>query len=140
MANMSNEKLFNVGVKGIIQDSKRGIILLHRDYKSGDFWDMPGGRIDQDEDFKDTLLRELAEELPGITNIKIGKLLGAFRLKKDINENVSLVLLYFLVDARLPDEVKLSDEHESYVWIKSHSDVPKGLNPEVQKILEDLLT
>ena len=136
---MANEKLFNVGVKGIVRDGKRGVLLLHREYKSGDFWDTPGGRIDGDEDFKDTLLRELAEELPGITGVKVGKLLGAFRLQKDIKDDISLVLLYFLVDAQLPDPVVLSEEHESSLWVTSRADLPEGLNPEIKKILEELL-
>jgi 8-oxo-dGTP pyrophosphatase MutT (NUDIX family) len=132
-------KKFYVGIKGVVRDQTYGIILLHREYKSGDFWDTPGGRIDADEDFKATLTRELDEELPGIQNIKIGKLLGAHRVQKDIDGDISLVLLYFLVDAKLPDPVQISDEHESYTWLKKHGDLPSGLNPEIKKILEALL-
>lgn len=132
-------KKFYVGVKGVIKDKTRGIILLHRDYKSGDYWDTPGGRIDENEVFEDTLRRELAEELPGIQNVRIGKLLGAFRLQKDIEGNTSLVLLYFLVDAVLPDPVQLSEEHESSTWITKLQEIPEGLNPQIKQILQKLL-
>jgi 8-oxo-dGTP pyrophosphatase MutT (NUDIX family) len=54
-------KKFYVGCKGLIRDKGRGILLLHREYKSGDFWDVPGGRIDEDEDIEQTLIRELNE-------------------------------------------------------------------------------
>ena len=133
-------KKFYVGVKGIVRDSKRGIILLHRDYKSGDFWDTPGGRIDGDENFEQTLARELNEELPGIEVRKIGELKGAFRLPKDIEEDTSLVLLYFEVEAKLPEVVQLSDEHESFKWIKSVKEIPAGLNPQIDQIIREILT
>jgi len=57
-------------------------------------WDIPGGRINGNEDFKVTLNRELSEELPGIEVSGINDFLGAYRLPKDINEDISLVLLY----------------------------------------------
>lgn len=132
-------KKFYVGVKGVIQDSGKGILLLHRDYKSGDFWDTPGGRIDADEEFAETLKRELSEELPGIEVKSIGGLLGAFRLQKDIDGDTCLVLLYFAVEAKLPESVVLSEEHKSYKWINSVADIPNGLNQQIEKILRKLL-
>lgn len=132
-------KKFYVGIKGIVRDPKKGIILLHRDYKSDDFWDAPGGRMDGSEDFIDTLKRELSEELPGIKVTEVGDLLGAFRLQKDIDGDTSLVLLYFLVTAELPDPVQLSDEHESYRWLKKSTDIPKQINQQLNITLESLL-
>jgi 8-oxo-dGTP pyrophosphatase MutT (NUDIX family) len=132
-------KTFYVGVKGIVIDEERGALLLHREYKSGDFWDMPGGRMDDDEDFKDTLTRELSEELPGVKVQRIGDLLGAHRVHKDIDGNVSLVLLYFSVTAKLPDPVQLSEEHSGYKWVKTQHDIPEGVNEQVMKILREVL-
>ena len=100
---------------------------------------MPGGRIDGDEDFSDTLKRELIEELPGIEVVAVQELRGAHRLKKDIDDDISLVLLYFLVDAKLPDKIVLSEEHESYMWVSNANDVPKELNPEIDRVLRELL-
>ena len=132
-------KKFYVGIKGVVQEPGKGFLLLKRDYKSGDFWDTPGGRMDGDEDFRATLMRELSEELPGIKDVSIGELLGAHRLQKDIDGDVSLVLLYFLVRAKLPEPVKLSEEHDDYLWVKAAKDVPAGLNSEIEKILRNLL-
>lgn len=132
-------KKFYVGIKGIVRDQARGYILLHRDYKSGDYWDIPGGRMDDDEDFEQTLRRELQEELPGIEVHQVGDLQGAFRLHKDIDADIGLVLLYFLVDATLPEIVKLSDEHQDLTWVNSVTELPDGLNPEIEKILQRLL-
>lgn len=134
-------KKFYVGVKGVVRDETRGYILLHRDYKSGDYWDTPGGRMDDSEKFEDTLRRELNEELPGIQDVRVGELLGAFRLQKDIDGDTSLVLLYFKVDAKLPEEVQLSDEHESFKWFNNLEDLPsEGLNPQIAAIMKNLLS
>ncbi|HSX24054.1 MAG TPA: NUDIX hydrolase [Candidatus Saccharimonadales bacterium] len=132
-------KTFYVGIKGVVRDKARGFLLLKREYKSGDFWDSPGGRIEGNDDFETTLRRELAEELPGISDVKIGELLGAHRVPKDIDGEVSLVLLYFLVEAVLPAEIELSDEHSGHIWINTAGDIPEGLNPAIMGILDKFL-
>ncbi len=132
-------KTFYVGIKGIVVDERRGALLLHREYKSGDFWDTPGGRVEGDEDFIDTLRRELEEELPGATVQNIGDFLGAHRVQKNIDGDISLVLLYFSVTVVVPEPVVLSEEHDNYLWVKSRADIPDGLNPQLVKILESIL-
>jgi 8-oxo-dGTP pyrophosphatase MutT (NUDIX family) len=129
-------KKFYVGVKGLIQTDEGYLILKHT---KGHF-DTPGGRIDDNEDFEQTLRRELSEELPGITDIKVGDLVGSYRLQKDIDDDTSLVLLYFLVDATLPNQIQLSEEHQSYQWILTLADIPNNLNPEIDGILRKLLS
>lgn len=132
-------KKFYVGIKGVIEDPERGILLLRREYKSGDVWDLPGGRIDDNEDFGDTLRRELSEELPGIKDVKIGGLLGAYRVQKDIEDDTSLVLLYYKAEAIVPEPISLSDEHDGYIWVKTVTEIPEGLNKEATKIIKRLL-
>lgn len=127
-------KKFYVGVKGLVRE-ERGYLLLSKSHQSGDFWDTPGGRMDETEDFEDTLRREMAEELPGIEIISVGGLLGAHRLNKDIEAGTGLVLLYYLVEARLPDNVVLSEEHNSHLWVKSRKNIPEGLNDSLRAIL-----
>lgn len=128
-------KKFYVGVKGIIKTEQGYLILKH----AKGHYDTPGGRIDHNEDFKDTLQRELCEELPGITDVTLGDLLGAFRLQKDIDGDISLVLLYFMVNATLPDPIALSEEHTDYLFIKDLAGIPEGLNPEIDGVLRKLL-
>ena len=97
---------------------------------------MPGGRIDGQEDFKQALTREFAEELPGATIISVEELLGAYRLPKDIDDqSTSLVLMYYSVRANLPEEISLSSEHSSYMWVNTLENLPKGLNPKAEAII-----
>ncbi len=106
------EKLFNVGIKAIILNDNKVLILKN----TKDRWEVPGGRIDKTESIEQTLKRELFEELPNIKNVYIHEVLNAFRLDKDIKENVSLVLVFYRVTAEFDGEPKLSHEHYEYKW------------------------
>lgn len=129
-------KKFYVGVKAIIHDEKRGYLVLK--HKEGHH-DIPGGRIDGEDDFEQTIRRELAEEVPGTELVAVKDLVGTFRLPKDIDGDTSLVLLYFLVAAKVPDDMQLGDEHDSHLWVSTSSDMPEGLNPGIKDILNKLL-
>ena len=130
-------KKFFVGIKAIIYDETRGVLLLK--HEKG-FWDVPGGRMDGNETIEQTLTREITEELPGATLKSLGKLQNAFRLQKDIVDDTSLVLLYYLVEVNLPSDIKLSDEHIEYIWLNNMKSAPDlSWNPEVMKILSGLL-
>ena len=53
------EQLFQIGIKAIIRNDENQILLL----ENKDYWDIPGGRMDQGEDIEAALLRELNEEI-----------------------------------------------------------------------------
>ncbi len=129
-------KKFYVGVKGIVQDPEKGVLLL-RDPR---IIDVPGGRIDGDENFQQTLTREMSEELPGSKLVRIGELLGASRVPKDIDGDTSLVLVFYRVEVELPEPIQLSDEHDSYMWVNNIESLPEGMNPDLREILEKLLS
>ncbi len=109
-----SEKLFNVGVKAIIQKGDKYLIVRN----AKDFWEVPGGRMDGNETIEETLRRELAKECPNIKDVQIHELLDAVRVHKDIKENVSLVLIFYRVTANFDGgEPQLSHEHTEYRWL-----------------------
>ncbi|MEA2056473.1 MAG: NUDIX hydrolase [Patescibacteria group bacterium] len=109
---------FVVGIKGfIVKDNK--LLLLkksERGYISSEFWDLPGGRIDGDENPLETLKRELNEELPGIKEIEIKDLLWVYRIPYVIENASNLFLVYYLVGADV-SAAKLSTEHVEKKWV-----------------------
>jgi ADP-ribose pyrophosphatase YjhB (NUDIX family) len=68
-------KTFYVGVKGlIINDGK--VLLVRGETTGRDFWDTPGGRMDDDETITQTLDRELREEHTHIRWIPLAEAIG----------------------------------------------------------------
>jgi 8-oxo-dGTP pyrophosphatase MutT (NUDIX family) len=109
-----SEKLFNVGIKGVIMKDNKVLILKGAPGK--DIWELPGGRVDKNETIQQTLTRELCEELPNINNIVVHEILNAYRVHKDIKEGVSLVLIFYRVIAEFNGDPQLSHEHSNYKW------------------------
>jgi len=65
----------------IILDEKGRILLLHRNTAKRVQWEIPGGKIDEDEDTKTTAIRELKEEL-GV-DVEIARLLSEKEFTED---------------------------------------------------------
>lgn len=130
-------KTFYVGVKGVITDGDK--VLMVRDERSGEgMWDVPGGRIDDDEDILQTLDRELHEELPNIQQYEVGRLLDTYRLHKDIAEGISLVLLFYEIkNATFEGTPQLSEEHTAVSWI-SVSEMAGQVKPYLQSVAQKL--
>ena len=126
---------FNVGVKGLIR--QEGKILLMHGNAQRDFWEAPGGRIDDDETIEDTLQRELSEELPGIEIVSIGRLVHSARLPGMPLGDRGLLLLWYEVDATFPNGVSLSDEHDEFRWC-SVEEASKLASFGVQEAIEKL--
>lgn len=130
-------KNFFVGVKGVITNESEEYLLI-KDSTKVDFWDFPGGRIDEDETIEQALVRELSEEVPNIVNPEVGELVHAFRVPGSVKDNLGLVLLFYKVSVEsLPEVIDLSDEHSEYGWF-SHSDALKIASDGVESALRAL--
>lgn len=118
-------KLF-VAAKAFIQYNKKVLLLRESPtYKDGtyrDHYDVVGGRIDPNESLFDALVREVKEE-SGFT-VEPGEHFHiAEKFQKIGGEDCHVIRVYFAVDAP-HDRVKLSDDHEEYIWIdpEKHQD------------------
>ncbi|MFA6464018.1 MAG: NUDIX hydrolase [Candidatus Paceibacterota bacterium] len=111
-------KEFNVGVKGVVRVKDKCLIL--KNVKDGNsYWDIPGGRIDDNETIEETLKRELSEELPTLGKYSIGNILNAYRLSHDLKDNKALLLIFYKIEAE-EFEVKLSSEHTEFKWVSKN--------------------
>ncbi len=104
-----------VGVKGIVKVGD-SVLVLKKGSGDSAYWDIPGGRIDDNETLEETLKRELSEELPSLRGYKIGDVVSAYRLSKNIDDDKALVLIFYRVEAE-NFEVTLSEEHAAFQWV-----------------------
>jgi len=118
------EATYHLGIKGLLTNAAGRILLLkvnphelHHN-QQGEYWDLPGGRVEEGEAIEDTLKRELAEEI-GATEVynnkSLGMVLSNIRFSVD-GKNMGLILAIYTCDAGEDLEIKLSDEHTEYQW------------------------
>ena len=74
-------------------------------------WEFPGGKVEQNETFKDALSREIFEELN--VNIEIHNKVAEERYQ---DEEINIVLHYYLCS--LIDTNIVLSEHEAIEWVK----------------------
>ena len=111
------EQLFQIGIKAIIRNDENQILLL----KNKDYWDIPGGRIDQGEATETTLLRELNEEI-GVNHIAQKQLWDVVKSVKQLpygNMMTSLMLIVYRVQ-QPADQIPHSCEPGAVLhWVSS---------------------
>ncbi len=104
----------DIVVKSIIYNRAINRILLMQRCGEDDIgagtWENAGGNVESGEAPEDAMKREIREET-GITDIKIERVAYVTLVNA---ENPYLIIAY-LCEA-LSDEVKLSEEHQAYVW------------------------
>lgn len=76
-------------------------------------WDLPGGKVEQDEDPNEAVLRELEEE----AGIKASKP-RILMVHSQVKEEVHVVTLLYVGNTEAT-EVELSDEHTEYMWLSA---------------------
>lgn len=107
-------KPLRLSVKIIVRDDAGRCLLLKRSTGSKGNpgkWELPGGKIDPGESLDEALLREVAEET-GLT-ISIQGVAGAAE-----SELPAWKVVYLILEGRVESgEVRLSEEHDDYVWV-----------------------
>ena len=99
--------------RGIVKYQGKYLMLKKAkcDYKSNiGKWETPGGRIEPNEDPKNTIIREIKEE----TNLYC-ELLVKLPILYFKNEELNSTAHVFVLKSN-SNKVKLSDEHSEYKW------------------------
>jgi len=121
---MANEKLFYIGVKGLIENKEGRILLLKADVSKHrknrePYWDIPGGRISEGQTVIQTLRREIEEET-GITELEGYEFFTAVVSNHEIpfdERLLGLALMIYKVKVPQGSKVSLSEEHVAYEWV-----------------------
>lgn len=124
---MANEKLFYVGIKGLIKNKEGHYLLLEADVtghsiNTAVYWDIPGGRIEQGSDAISTLRREIQEET-GITELYdiafLTSVISHHEILLGTDQKAGLVLMVYIVQIADDASIELSKEHTSYEWVEA---------------------
>lgn len=114
-------KLFHVGIKGLIFN-KSGQLLLLKTIAWKDipaYWDLPGGRIEDNQTVEEALRREIKEEV-GVNQISdasfVSSCISNIEIPVSDTEKVGLVLMAYKVTIPEESVITLSDEHTAYKW------------------------
>lgn len=109
-----SKKPFALSVKVIIRDADGRCLLLKRSMSSKwnkGKWDFPGGKVDPGEDFERALLREVVEET-GL-RITLERVAGSAE-----SETSNKKVAYILLEGQTASgQVRLSSEHDEYIWV-----------------------
>jgi 8-oxo-dGTP diphosphatase len=114
-------KPLRLSVKMVIRDKNGRCLLLKRSMSSKGNpgkWDFPGGKIDAGENFDEALIREVAEETA--LKISIQRAVGTAN-----SELPTVKVVILILEGRLESgQVRLSSEHDDYVWV-DRRELPK---------------
>ena len=122
---MGSEKLFFVGVKGLIRNKGSQVLLMKSSLRGHGqrtqvYWDIPGGRIEEGQDALSTLKREIEEET-GISKISGVQFFTSVISKHEIpmgnSKKAGLVLMIYKTEISAGSRIKLSPEHTEYEWV-----------------------
>lgn len=126
-------KPYGLTMRGIAKNENDEILLLKRHHKSINGpgkWELPGGKVDRGEFFDECLVREIKEE----TNLdsKPGDFCEA--LQDDYVHKRTVQVIMYLDE--IEGEVKISDEHEDFMWAKIEEIKDLEITPALEKLLE----
>lgn len=123
---MASEKLFQVGVKALIENEEGRILVFRADttYEHlGDvepYWDLAGGRIKEGQTVEQALRREIEEET-AVKEIESFDLFTSVVSNHEIplkgGGKTGLVLMIYKVKIPKGAEIRLSPEHDLFEWV-----------------------
>ena len=118
------EKCYHLGVKALLRNTAGQYLILLvnraklRNPGDEEYWDIPGGRLQEGDSIKETLRREIEEET-GITSCDVGLHLGIFMSNIEIpTDHGTLGLLLSIYEVQTDaEDIQISDEHLEYRWV-----------------------
>lgn len=134
---MSGFNLYRITVKAVVIDGDR-LLLLRRGFRSGKakqgLWELPGGGVEKGESPDFSLRREVKEE----TGLELSDLKPALIWNRSREEG-EIIGITYLVRAE-GREVKLSEEHIEYAWVRVDElgkyTLMQGLEEELRRIMQ----
>lgn len=106
-----NNKIQKISVKALFYNNDR--VLMLKDDKGN--WELPGGKLEFGEHPKDTLKRELEEEL-ALADVVIDEVVNVWDFTaKYADDDYQFVIVVFKCSSS-EYKITISDEHTEYKW------------------------
>ncbi len=119
----------------VFRKENKKIKYLLIQYKAG-HWEFPRGMIEKGETLEQTARREIKEE----TGLKDIKFIEGFKEWVKFffrrNEKTTMKIATFLLAKTETEEIKLSQEHKDYVWLRYKKALKKLTYKNSKKILK----
>jgi len=118
------------------QTDKGKLLIIQRakDDHWPNFWEIPRGKVEDKENVKQGLLREVKEEVGiDIEPIRYFNKFSYVVKKNGIPERVSTQYNFICKMKNEDDEIKLSHEHQNYKWISYDAEAELYLNAEIKQ-------
>ena len=121
------------GIKAIIKKDNK-YLLLHKSLtvpRFPDFWDFPGGGLDDDEDPTEGIKREVLEE----TSLKIEPIKVIWKTQAEVN---GIMVEYKIYSVKLlSEEIKLSHEHTEFKWLTKEELLKLKVEPYIKLFFKE---
>lgn len=101
---------------GLLKNNNDEVLYLKRSNSKiyGGLWDLPGGKLEEHENYYSCLVREFKEETN--LDIEVGQIID---VKSQIYDNCIIIVLIFSVNAVNELTITLNNEHDEYTFAKS---------------------
>lgn len=122
------ERAATVVVFLVEREGKEYILLLHKESKSRNDWEVPGGTVEKEETTKDTIIREIFEEAGlSIKDYELSSInplsqhLGLSLNTEERTIQTKILLAYLLAKSleELTQNIALGEEHSEYILIQN---------------------
>ena len=127
------EKPYGLTMRSVVKNEENKILVLRRHPKSRTNphkWELPGGKTEKGELFDEALIREVKEETD--LDVKVGDFCEA--VQDDYPHKRTVQLIMYSKDIK--GEVKISDEHDDWMWASIDEIKSLDITSSLEKIIE----
>ena len=137
---MAENRIQQIAAKAVIVVRGKILILHPSAIDNNRNWHFPGGRRDNmNEEIENTAKREVLEETGIDLSLAHGRVIMVREWVANNNkESVQIMGVFFRYDMDAEPKIKLSEEHDRFVWLNSSSIADLNVNKEVPEILKIL--